>query len=69
MAVFIIFVVVAVLSYLILWTPFVSKLNRDVSIIKLLNLFLYVDLANKNDADYNSDLNNTEDTKDTRVPQ
>lgn len=31
MALFIVFVIAVVLAYLIFWTPFVSKLNRDVS--------------------------------------
>lgn len=41
MAAFIIFVIAILVAYLILWTPFVNNLNREVSILCLSNRMFY----------------------------
>jgi len=65
LAVFIVFIIAIVVGYLILWTPFVNRLNRDVSIVMIEFL---IDLEDQNDVDYNSDTDHYENSKDSRVP-
>jgi len=44
LAVFVVFIVLIVVSYLIIWTPFVNRLNRDVSKTPTFKLSLFTDL-------------------------
>ena len=57
MALFIVFVIVVALAYLMLWTPFVNALNRDVSETPLPLL----DLAHEDDADHHPHPNYPQD--------
>jgi hypothetical protein len=65
MAVFIVFMIVVLLSYLIIWTPFVSLLSKDVIIY---HLDSNIDLAHPHDVDDRSYPHYHEDTQDARVP-
>lgn len=67
MAAFIIFIIALGIAYLILWTPFVNNLNREVIIFNC-RLTLSVDLADKVDADDHPDRGDPEDPADTGVP-
>ena len=69
MALFIVFVIAVVLAYLIFWTPFVSKLNRDVSSSNRSGKMLCIDIADEDDVDDNPDPDHLEDTQDSRIPK
>ena len=64
MAAFIIFIIALAVAYLILWTPFVNRLNREVR-NSLFNIF--VDMEDEVDAYYHSNRSDHEDTEDPRV--
>ena len=44
MAAFIVFVILIIIAYLILWTPFVSKLNKEVTIFLFIRGDVCVDM-------------------------
>jgi hypothetical protein len=67
MAAFIIFIIAIAIAYLILWTPFVNKLNREVR-TSFAVMFLFVDMADEVDADDNTHRGDTEDPPDPGVP-
>jgi hypothetical protein len=71
MAAFIIFIIAIAVAYLILWTPFVNKLNREVSdhlAYCMSPTFPYVDLAHEVDADHHPDRSDPEDPTYPGVP-
>lgn len=53
MGAFIAFVILIIMAYLVLWTPFVNKLNNEVNLI--FNLSLFLDLENEVHADDHTD--------------
>lgn len=63
MAAFIIFIIALAVAYLILWTPFVNRLNREV---RIKHIFV-VDMAHEVNADHYTDRGDSQDTEDTRV--
>lgn len=66
MAAFIIFIIALGIAYLILWTPFVNNLNREVS--TQLNLAFLIDLENQVNADHHSNRGHPKDTTHPGVP-
>lgn len=65
MAAFIIFIIALGVAYLILWTPFVNNLNREVRKIHAFELF--IDLENKVNANYYPYRGHPKDSSHTRV--
>lgn len=66
MAAFIIFIIALGIAYLILWTPFVNNLNREVS--TQLDLAFLIDLENQVNADHHSNRGHPKDTTHSGVP-
>ena len=64
MALFIVFIITLILGYMIIWSPFVSRLSKDVKF----NL-KFIDIAHKTNANNYSNTHNYENSEDTRVPQ
>ena len=65
MALFIVFVIALVLGYIIIWSPFVSRLSRDVN----LPLLTSIDPPHEAHVVYHTDTHNNEDPEDTRIPE
>lgn len=65
MAAFIVFVIALVFAYLVIWLPFISNLNKEVS-IKWCNVF--VDLENEGNVDHHTYRGDTQDTENIGVP-
>jgi hypothetical protein len=61
MAAFIIFIIAIAVAYLILWTPFVNRLNREVRNLKSSKTVI-LDLAYEVHADHHSDRGYSKDS-------
>lgn len=69
MAAFIIFIIVLGIAYLIIWTPFVNNLNREVSIAVLTQVaHCCLDMENQINANNHTNRGYFEDSAHSRIP-